>query len=45
MQFKIALRNVFRNRRRTTFSLAVIIVGTSVFLFLLGFIGEALRVE
>ena len=42
MQFKIALRNVFRNRRRTAFSLAVIVVGTSVFLFLLGFIGEAL---
>jgi putative ABC transport system permease protein len=43
MQFKIALRNVFRNRRRTLFSLAVIVVGTSVFLFLLGFIGEALN--
>ncbi len=42
MQFRIALRNVFRNRRRTAFSLAVIVVGTSVFLFLLGFIGEAL---
>ncbi len=43
MQFRVALRNVFRNRRRTTFSLAVIVVGTSVFLFLLGFIGEALN--
>ena len=43
MRFKIALRNVFRNRRRTAFSLAVIAVGTSVFLFLLGFIGEALN--
>jgi len=43
MQFRIALRNVFRNRRRTAFSLAVIVVGTSVFLFLLGFIGEALN--
>ncbi len=43
MQAKIALRNVFRNRRRTLFSLAVIVVGSSVFLFLLGFIGEALN--
>jgi len=43
MQLKLSLRNVFRNRRRTTFSLAVIVVGTSVFLFLLGFIGEALQ--
>jgi putative ABC transport system permease protein len=43
MTFRIALRNVFRNRRRTAFSLAVIVVGTSIFLFVLGFIGEALR--
>jgi putative ABC transport system permease protein len=43
MQLRISLRNVFRNRRRTAFSLAVIVVGTSVFLFLLGFIGEALQ--
>jgi len=43
MQLKLSLRNVFRNRRRTAFSLAVIVVGTSVFLFLLGFIGEALQ--
>lgn len=43
MNVRIALRNVFRNRRRTAFSLAVIVVGTSVFLFVLGFIGEALR--
>ncbi len=43
MQLRLALRNVFRNRRRTAFSLAVIIVGTSIFLFLLGFIGEALN--
>ena len=42
MHWKIALRNVFRNRRRTAFSLAVIIVGSSVFLVLLGFIGETL---
>ena len=43
MNLRIALRNVFRNRRRTVFSLAVIVVGTSIFLFVLGFIGEALR--
>lgn len=43
MQFKIAVRNVFRNKRRTAFSLTVIVVGTAIFLFVLGFIGEALR--
>jgi putative ABC transport system permease protein len=43
MDFKIAFRNVFRNRRRTAFSLAVIVVGTVIFLVLLGFIGEALH--
>jgi len=43
MDLKIALRNVFRNRRRTAFSLTVIVVGTVIFLVLLGFIGEALH--
>ena len=43
MEFKTALRNVFRNRRRTAFSLTVIVVGTAVFLFALAYIGEALR--
>jgi putative ABC transport system permease protein len=43
MTWKLALRNVFRNRRRTGFTLAVMIVGASILLFLLGFIGEALR--
>jgi len=43
MTWRLALRNVFRNRRRTGFTLAVMIVGASILLFLLGFIGEALR--
>ena len=43
MTWRLALRNVFRNRRRTGFTLAVMIVGVSILLFLLGFIGEALR--
>jgi len=43
MTWQLALRNVFRNRRRTGFTLAVMIVGASILLFLLGFIGEALR--
>ncbi len=42
MELKIALRNVFRNRRRTAFSLAVIAVGAAVFLFVLAYVGEAL---
>jgi putative ABC transport system permease protein len=42
MDLKLALRNVFRNRRRTAFSLAVIVVGVSILLFVLGFIGEGL---
>ena len=43
MQIKTALRNVFRNRRRTAFSLAVIIVGFVVLVSVLGFVGEALQ--
>ncbi len=42
MELKLALRNVFRNRRRTAFSLAVIAVGTAVFLFVLAYVGESL---
>ncbi len=45
MELKIALRNVFRNRRRTAFSLAVIAVGTAVFLFVLAYVGQALLSE
>jgi putative ABC transport system permease protein len=43
MEIKTAFRNVFRNRRRTAFSLAVIVVGTAIFLSALAYIGEALR--
>ncbi|MBE0636100.1 ABC transporter permease [Candidatus Bipolaricaulota bacterium] len=42
MQIKISLRNVFRNRRRTAFSLAVIVVGFVVLVSVLGFVEEAL---
>ena len=43
MLIKNALRNVFRNRRRTAFSLAVIIVGFVILVAVLGFVEEALR--
>ena len=43
MQLKTSLRNVFRNRRRTAFSLAVIIVGFVVLVSVLSFIDEALQ--
>lgn len=43
MQIKTALRNVFRNRRRTFFSLAVIIVGFAVLVSVLGFVEEGLQ--
>lgn len=43
MQIKTSLRNVFRNRRRTAFSLAVIVVGFVVLASVLGFVGEALQ--
>jgi len=42
VDLKLALRNVFRNRRRTAFSLTVIAVGTAVFLFVLAYVGESL---
>ena len=43
MQIKTSLRNVFRNRRRTVFSLAVIVVGFIVLVAVLGFVDEALQ--
>jgi putative ABC transport system permease protein len=43
MQLKTSLRNVFRNRRRTAFSLAVIVVGFVILVSVLGFVGEALQ--
>jgi len=43
MLIKNALRNVFRNRRRTAFSLTVIVVGFVVLVAVLGFVEEGLR--
>jgi len=43
MQWQLALRNVFRNRRRTLFSLAVLVVSTSILLVVLSFQTEFLR--
>ncbi len=42
MEIKVALRNVFRNRRRTAFSLTVIVLGVAILYFVLLFINEAL---
>jgi putative ABC transport system permease protein len=41
--FRIAIRNVFRNPRRTGFSLAVIALGVAILIFILGFIGGTLE--
>ncbi len=43
MLIKTAVRNVFRNRRRTLFSLTVIVVGFLVLTSVLGFVAEALQ--
>ena len=43
MQLRLALRNVFRNRRRTLFSLAVLVVSMSILFVVLAFQGEFLR--
>ncbi|QAA77199.1 MAG: hypothetical protein BIP78_1433 [Candidatus Bipolaricaulis sibiricus] len=42
MTVKIAVRNVFRNRRRTAISLLVIGIGLTILSFVLGFVGEAI---
>jgi putative ABC transport system permease protein len=42
MDLKIAIRNVFRNGRRTAFSLTVIVIGVAILLFILLFINQAL---
>jgi len=41
--FRIAIRNVFRNPRRTGFSLAVIALGVAILIFILSFIGGTLE--
>ena len=43
MVLRLALRNVFRNRRRTLFSLAVLVVSMSILFVVLAFQGEFLR--
>lgn len=40
---KIALRNVFRNKRRTAFSLGVIIIGISILYLVIGFVASSLE--
>jgi len=42
MDLRLALRNVFRNRRRTAFSLAVIALGVAILSFVLGFVSESI---
>ena len=43
MFFKLALRNVFRNKRRTAFSLGVIILGVSILYVVIGFVTDSLQ--
>jgi len=43
MQLRLALRNVFRNRRRTLFSLSVLALSTTILVIVLGFQAQFLR--
>jgi len=43
MFFKIALRNVFRNKRRTAFSLGVIVLGVAILYIVVGFVTDSLN--
>ncbi len=43
MTLTVAVRNVFRNRRRALISLLVIAVGLTILSFVLGFVGEAIQ--
>jgi len=42
MTFKIALRNVFRNKRRTLFSLGVVALGVAILSLVLGFVAASI---
>jgi putative ABC transport system permease protein len=41
--FRIALRNVFRNKRRTAFSLGVIVLGMAILCIVIGFVSDSLN--
>ncbi len=43
MFFKVALRNVFRNKRRTAFSLGVIVLGVAILCIVIGFVSDSLN--
>lgn len=43
MFLKIAIRNVFRNRRRTLLSLGIVALGVSILSLVMGFVSESLR--
>ncbi len=43
MFIKIAIRNVFRNKRRTAFSLGVITLGVAIMFLVIGFVAASIR--
>ena len=42
MFLRIAIRNVFRNKRRTAFSLGIIVIGVAILYFVTGFVSASL---